>query len=321
MRFMVIAGDAATGKMTVGQEIVKRTDFRLFHNHVTIEPVIEVLGYYDSKVTQELRDVFFRHLAESQGYGVIFTCMYAFDLPGEKAWLDGIVSLFRESAERLGTAFEFYFVELNAGLDTRLERNATENRLIHKPSKRDIALSNQRLLADSRENRFISYEGEVQYENYMRIVNDDISPEQQAEMVIKLFGIPYSAEYRVSRQNRGIPVMFGERYEHDTLLSGQCFRWGGFDGLYDRTAKEWQQDFFEMFGDEKPNPYKACVRCKKPFADNDGVYSGAFKVDRKGNCMFCHVCRACAYEISDTVLEADGRAYKDITAYRQSDES
>ena len=50
------------GKMTVGQEFMKITDLRLFHNHMTIEPVIEIFGYY----------------AASENYGLIFTYMWAF---------------------------------------------------------------------------------------------------------------------------------------------------------------------------------------------------------------------------------------------------
>ena len=39
MKLVFILGDAAVGKMTVGQELMKITDLRLFHNHITIEPV------------------------------------------------------------------------------------------------------------------------------------------------------------------------------------------------------------------------------------------------------------------------------------------
>ena len=49
MKLVFILGDAAVGKMTVGQELMKITDLRLFHNHMTIEPVIEIFGRYDGK--------------------------------------------------------------------------------------------------------------------------------------------------------------------------------------------------------------------------------------------------------------------------------
>ena len=45
MKLVFLIGDAAVGKMTVGQELMKITDLRLFHNHMTIEPVLEILGF------------------------------------------------------------------------------------------------------------------------------------------------------------------------------------------------------------------------------------------------------------------------------------
>ena len=44
MDLILIVGSGAVGKMTVGQELMKITDFRLFHNHMMIEPVIEIFG-------------------------------------------------------------------------------------------------------------------------------------------------------------------------------------------------------------------------------------------------------------------------------------
>ena len=81
MKLLFIIGDAAVGKMTVGQELMKITELRLFHNHMTIEPVIEIFGRYDRKTISEIRDVIFRNYAASSNYGMIFTLMMDFDLP------------------------------------------------------------------------------------------------------------------------------------------------------------------------------------------------------------------------------------------------
>ena len=43
MKLVLIVGSGAVGKMTVGQELMKITDLRLFHNHMMIEPVIDIL--------------------------------------------------------------------------------------------------------------------------------------------------------------------------------------------------------------------------------------------------------------------------------------
>jgi len=47
MKVLFLIGNAAVGKMTVGQELIKITGLRLFHNHMTIEPVIERFGYFN----------------------------------------------------------------------------------------------------------------------------------------------------------------------------------------------------------------------------------------------------------------------------------
>ena len=44
MKLLILIGDAAVGKMTVGQELMKQTGLRLFHNHMMIEPVLEIFG-------------------------------------------------------------------------------------------------------------------------------------------------------------------------------------------------------------------------------------------------------------------------------------
>ena len=46
MKLVLIVGSGAVGKMTVGQELMKITDLRLFHNHMMIEPVIDIFGYF-----------------------------------------------------------------------------------------------------------------------------------------------------------------------------------------------------------------------------------------------------------------------------------
>ena len=57
MKLVFLIGSGAVGKMTVGQELMKRTGLRLFHNHMTIEPVIAVFGNYNGRVVNEIREI------------------------------------------------------------------------------------------------------------------------------------------------------------------------------------------------------------------------------------------------------------------------
>lgn len=178
-------GDAAVGKMTVGQELMKITDLRLFHNHMTIEPVIEIFGAHNSTAIRRLREVIFEEYAKSDNYGLIFTYMMAFEMQSEWDYLEHIRQIFLK--EKPDT--EFYYVELVAPQDVRLTRNITENRLKNKASKRDIEVSNQRLINDDNHHRCVSYDGEVPFENYIKIDNTNIPPEKAAMMIKERFNL------------------------------------------------------------------------------------------------------------------------------------
>jgi len=79
LKLVLIIGDSAVGKMTVGQKLAKITDLRLFHNHMMIEPVLEIFGYFNGKAIAGMREVIFEEFAKSEHYGLIFTYMWAFD--------------------------------------------------------------------------------------------------------------------------------------------------------------------------------------------------------------------------------------------------
>lgn len=157
------------------------TDLRLFHNHMTIEPVIEIFGRYDGKTISEMRDTIFKNFAASDNYGMIFTMMMDFDLPSEWESLEHVKSIF-EPYET-----DFYYVELIAPQEIRLKRNISENRLKHKASKRDIEASNQRLINADKNHRCVSCEGEITFDNYLRIDNSDIEPDKVARLIKETF--------------------------------------------------------------------------------------------------------------------------------------
>ena len=181
MKLVFILGDAAVGKMTVGQELMKITDLRLFHNHMTIEPVLEIFGRFDGKTICEMRDIIFRNFAASDNYGMIFTLMMDFDMPSEWKYLEHIKEIFEPYRT------EFYYVELIAPQEIRLQRNVSENRLKNKASKRDFAISNQRLIDDDRNHRCVSHQGEIPFKNYLRIENSDKGPDVVANMIKETF--------------------------------------------------------------------------------------------------------------------------------------
>ncbi len=96
MKLLFLIGDAAVGKMTVGQELMKITGLRLFHNHMTIEPVLEIFGTFHTAAVGRLREVIFEEFAASDQYGMIFTYMWAFDQQGDWDYIAHVQNIFKQ---------------------------------------------------------------------------------------------------------------------------------------------------------------------------------------------------------------------------------
>ena len=177
MKLLILIGNSSVGKMTVGQELCKITPFRLFHNHMMIEPVLEVFGQFRGDVIQKLRQVIFEEFSKSDQYGLIFTFMWAFDMQEDWNYLESVKQIFGLPEE------DIYYVELIAPQEVRLSRNSTENRLKNKASKRDIEVSNQRLINDDLRYRCESLPGEIPFPNYLRLENTTISAAETAKRI------------------------------------------------------------------------------------------------------------------------------------------
>ena len=124
MKVLFLFGNAAVGKMTVGQELAKITDLKLFHNHMTIEPVLEIFGTFHTDAILQMREVIFREFAKSDNYGMIHTIMWAFDRPEDWDYINHVVDIFKEHNA------EIYCVELVASQEIRLRRNETPHRFL-----------------------------------------------------------------------------------------------------------------------------------------------------------------------------------------------
>lgn len=183
MKLVLIVGDGAVGKMTVGQELMKITDLRLFHNHMTIEPVLEIFNDFNIDVILKMRYLIFEEFVKTNNYGMIYTCMWAYDSKEDWQVMEKIINIFKK------VNAELYCVELTAPIDIRLKRNVTENRLKNKASKKDIEASNERLISHTKEHRFVSYDGELPFDNFIRIDNSNITANEVALLIKEKFNL------------------------------------------------------------------------------------------------------------------------------------
>lgn len=184
-KFVMIFGPQAVGKMTVGQELAKRTELKLLHNHMTIEMLEPLYGFTPEmfRLSTLFRKEIFKSYAKSDNKGLIFTVVWAFNLKADWEEIDKVCNIFSEQG------VEIYFVELEADIETRLNRNTTPHRLEQKPTKRNLEDSKRDLLGSMEKHRLNSHEGEIKQKNYVRINNTQLSPKEVAAQIQAHFGL------------------------------------------------------------------------------------------------------------------------------------
>lgn len=188
MKFVIIFGPPAVGKMTVGYELAKLTGFRLFHNHMTIELILNFFSFGQPqfhRLVREFRRRIFEEVAESDLPGLIFTYVWALDQASDKAFIDETCTLFREQGG------EVYFVELETDLSERLRRNETEFRLAQKSSKRQLDESRRGLLESDQKYKMNSADDFFYSKNYIKVNNTKLSGPQVAKKIVDTFGFTF----------------------------------------------------------------------------------------------------------------------------------
>ena len=148
MELVIIFGPPAVGKMTVGYELCKRTGYKLLHNHMTVEPLVEIFPFSSPpfvRLVNEFRRRIVEEAIDAGLPGLVLTFVWGLDLASDteliRSYFDVVES--RGSHVRL--------VELYADQEERLRRNGTEFRLDRKRSHRDQDFSQQILVEFDRD--------------------------------------------------------------------------------------------------------------------------------------------------------------------------
>jgi chloramphenicol 3-O-phosphotransferase len=109
--------------------------------------------------------------------------MWAFDHQSNWDYIESLVDIFkREGAD-------IYYVELVAPQEIRLERNKTENRQRNKASKKNVEFSASLILNEDANYRLVSNDGEIPFDNYIKIDNSNLSPDNVAKMIKEKFSL------------------------------------------------------------------------------------------------------------------------------------
>ena len=188
MKLVFIVGPPAVGKMTVGQELKKITDLKLFFNHMSLELVNQFFDFSTppfKRLDKLIRFGVFEEVAKSDLDGLIFTLVWAFEMKEDEEYVDDIIDIFQKENKDL----QVCIVELEADLEERLRRNKTENRLNHKPTKRDLERSEKVMLNNISKHRMNSLEDEFPNKNIFKINNTNLEPEEVAQKIKRHFNL------------------------------------------------------------------------------------------------------------------------------------
>ena len=182
---IIVSGPQAVGKMTVAEELRNRIGYSLMVNHDSIEvsdKIFERGSPAQKELNQSIRKSAFE-IATKYDIDMIFTLVVAYDLPEEIEYLNSLKGMFEESGG------EFYFVELEADVETRLKRNITPHRLEAKKSKNDVERSRNDLLKTMQKYKLNTDEGEILFPNHIKINNTHLSPNEVVDIVMKKFNL------------------------------------------------------------------------------------------------------------------------------------
>jgi len=172
--------------MTVGLELERLTGLRLFHNHMTVDPVIRLFPFGSApyrRLVTEFRRRIFEEYAATDSKGLIFTFVWALDDPEDRAFIDSITELFTSKRG------DVCFVELEATQSERLRRNETPLRMAEKWPQRNVEGSRSFLLSADQTYQMNSGGSFFYPERHLRIDNTTLEPDVVAREIAAHFSL------------------------------------------------------------------------------------------------------------------------------------
>lgn len=179
---VVLFGPPAVGKAAIGHELAALTGYRFFHNHLTADPAAALFGWGGEqfgRMVHAIREVLLKEAAADASIpGVIFTYVWDLDSQDEASTMSRYAGLFEGHG---GTAS---FVELTAGLATRIGREGSEFRVQLKPAQRDVAAARARQVETAAQYR-MNTDGKLPIEYpHLTLNTEDYEPRAAANVII-----------------------------------------------------------------------------------------------------------------------------------------
>lgn len=180
---VTLFGPPAVGKMTVGQELCRRTGYKLFHGHIVADVLTPYFPFGTpafARLAPTWRRLFFEEAFQA-GLNVVTTVAWRFDVPADAETIWSWLQPYVQGGGRV------FCVELLAPLELRLERNRTENRRQHKNA---YWVTDEHLREIHRAHRYDSG-GALPFElPLLRLDIEHRAAEDSAEQICAHFGLP-----------------------------------------------------------------------------------------------------------------------------------
>jgi len=143
MNLIVIYGPPASGKLTIASALAKKTGYKLFHNHLTIDLLKSIFEYGSPgffKLNQNMRLDVFEAAAKQNIPGIIFT--YVYDKDSDDEFIHEVIN----RVEKNGG--EVKFIQLYCDIGVLLKRVKEESRKQFQKVKSEEGLLNSLSEAD-----------------------------------------------------------------------------------------------------------------------------------------------------------------------------
>ena len=175
MKLIFIYGAPAAGKLTVANEIARQTDFKVFHNHLSIDAIEPIFAFCTKSFWNLLDLIRLETVAEAAriGKNLIYTFCYA------KGSDDAHVAKITETVEESGG--EICFVLLVC------QRNELEKRVLEESRLKYGKANNLEILNEILEKYDLF--SPVPERESLRIDNTNLSAEATARKIIEHFGL------------------------------------------------------------------------------------------------------------------------------------
>jgi hypothetical protein len=178
--------------MTVGRAVCALTGFRLFHNHMSIEPLLGVIEFGSPSFVRINTMIRREVIAESVAAdlpGLVFSFAIDHDDPDDLAALRDLIA----PVERAGAPIDV--VELHASQEIRLAREGGTDRMDHKRSKRDVEWARAHVVDLESRARLTTdpaIDGErlLAGHRHLRLDNSHADARGTAERIVTELGLP-----------------------------------------------------------------------------------------------------------------------------------